>query len=135
MLCVRALSHAGAQASPLETATEGELWLLHRGKSLSERIQRVSEQGRGAADGSVSPGDRLSRAHTLRHLRPLPQEPPGRSRTGKDRKTVLGEEEEAERDVQEGQKVPGSWKSVRRERHGWKNPKDIKRGRRFSLHL
>lgn len=53
--CVLEHLRAGAQASLLETATVGELWLLRGVKSLSERIQRVSEKGRCAADSSVSP--------------------------------------------------------------------------------
>lgn len=52
--CVRALSRAGAQALLLQTATRGELWLLHWIKSLSARIQQVSEPERGAAEGSGS---------------------------------------------------------------------------------
>lgn len=39
MCCVLEHLHAGAQASLLETATVGDLWLLCGVKSLSERIR------------------------------------------------------------------------------------------------
>ncbi|KAJ7395381.1 hypothetical protein BTVI_155576 [Pitangus sulphuratus] len=96
-------------------------------KSWSERIQQIpSEEEVMAADGSMS-------QHRLNHTHSTP---PAASSLGasweeaewdkKRRELSWGEEKETKEDTEEGQKVPGSWKTVRRERHNWKGPKDIK---------
>jgi len=104
----------------LGTAAGGELQLLHWVKSLSERIQRCP--GEEEVLRAACPSDWLS--HTHAHLlRPLPREAPGLR--GEELSSV---EEETGEDIEEGQKVPGSWKAVRRQRHDWKGPKGIKCG-------
>ncbi|KAJ7423926.1 hypothetical protein WISP_31192 [Willisornis vidua] len=111
----------------LETTTGADLSVLPWIKSWPERIQQVpSEEEVMAVDGSVSQ-QRLSHAHSA----PPAASSPGTSwaeaeQDEKRREQSWGEEKETEEDTEEGQKVSGSWKTVRRERHNWKGPKDIK---------
>lgn len=88
------------------------------------------ERGEGAADGSLS-------QHSPLHLRLLPQKTSQVEVEWAEKRTELslGKQKETKEDAEEGQKVPGSWKTVRRERHDWKGPKDFKCGRRFSLQI
>lgn len=86
---------------------------------------------------AACPSDRLSCAHAAPPVATSPGTSWAEAEQEEKRREELSlGEEETEEDVEEVQKISGSWKAVRRERHDWKGPKYIKCGKEiFSASL
>lgn len=130
MWCVLEHSHVLQHRALLETNTGGELSLLGWLNLILKDLNLVLKGSSGSwvrtrgTDGSLS-------QHRLLHLRLLHQELPcGSGMSWKKNRTVLrGAEDKG--GCWGDQKVQGSWKTVRRERHDWKGPKDLNVGGDF----
>lgn len=125
-MCVRALSHAGAEGSARNYHWgRAESAVLDKTLLSKDSVVLREEEGQlmaacpstGAPPAASSPGTSLVEVEWAEKRTEL----------------SLGEQKETKEDAEEGQKVPGSWKIVRREGHDWKSPKDFKHGWRFSL--